>query len=282
VSPIARFASLVVLAAACTPVGPGATRLPDPSAASFAAPEIEPGSEPSSALSELVALPVPGHLAAVVSVPRETTTPRPLLVSAHGAGGRPEPHCAFFRRLVAGRAFVLCPRGARLGTDAPLDQGGFFYPNHHALGREVVAALAALAARFGARVDLRAPVYAGFSQGATMGALAFVKQGGPFARMLLIEGGVGEYDEWTIANARAFHEGGGARVLLACGREACAEAARRTEGRLAKAGLDARAVYGAAGHTYGGAVGEAIEAALPWLFDGDPRWLGSGGAAAQP
>jgi predicted esterase len=228
---------------------------------------------PLTADAEIIDLPVEGHRAAVVSVPLGATSPRPLLVIAHGAGGRPEPHCAFWRELLGSRGFLLCPRGALLGAYAePADQG-FFYPDHLALAREVSAARAALRARFGEYLDDRAPIYVGFSQGATMGALAFVKRPADFARLVLIEGGSGESDEWTINGARAFREGGGERVLFACGRASCAAAAQRSATYLDKAGLPARVVHArGAGHTYGGAVAEVVTSALPWVLEGDPRW----------
>jgi predicted esterase len=225
--------------------------------------------------STLVDLPVEGHLAAVVSVPNDATAPRPILVIAHGAGGRPEPHCDFWRALLGARGFLLCPRGVRLDTFAEPSEQGYFYPDHHALAREVTAALAALRARFGERLDDRAPIYAGFSQGATMGALAFATRPVTFTRLILIEGGVGESDEWTIHGASGFREGGAERVLFACGRPSCFSAARRSLTYLGKAGLEGRVVHAAgAGHTYGGAVADALIRALPWVLEGDPRWYG--------
>ena len=106
-----------------------------------------------------------------------------------------------------------------------------------------------------------------------MGALAFVKRPAAFARLVLIEGGSGEAEEWTINGARAFREGGGERVLLACGRASCNTAAKRTVTYLDKAGVAGRAVYAAgAGHTYGGGVAEAVKGALAWITEGDARW----------
>ena len=220
-----------------------------------------------------VDLPVEGHRAAVVSVPLGASSPRPLLVVTHGAGGRPEPHCAFWRGLLGARGFILCPRGSLLGSLAEPQDQGFFYRDHHALEREVTAAMAALRARYGELVDDRAPMYAGFSQGATMGALAFVKRPAVFARLVLIEGGSGESDEWTINGSRAFRESGGARVLFACGRPSCFLAAKRSITYLDKAGVQGRVVHAAgAGHTYGGAVAEAVQGALAWITEGDARW----------
>jgi predicted esterase len=230
-------------------------------------------SPPLTAEAAVIDLPVEGHRPAVVSVPLGATSPRPLVVIAHGAGGRPEPHCAFWRELLGSRGFLLCPRGVLLGADAEPENQGFFYPDHHALAREVTAAVDALRARFGEHLDDRAPIYVGFSQGATMGALAFVKRPAAFARLVLIEGGVGESDECTINAARAFHEGGADRVLFACGRASCFSAAQRSLTYLEKAGLPGRVVHArGAGHTYGGAVADAVVSALPWVLEGDPRW----------
>jgi predicted esterase len=231
---------------------------------------------PRSPLSgaPFVDLPVEGHRAAVVSVPLGASSPRPLLVVTHGAGGSPEPHCAFWREMLGDRGFILCPRGVLLGSSSaePQDQG-FFYRDHRALEREVTAARGALRARFGELLDERAPIYAGFSQGATMGALAFVKRPAVFARLVLIEGGSGEAEEWTINGARAFRESGGERVLFACGRAGCAAAAKRTITYLGKAGLPGRVVHAAgAGHTYGGAVAAEVRGALAWITEGDARW----------
>ena len=245
---------------------PPATTVGSPAPA--AAPRSPLGGEP------FIDLPVEGHRAAVVSVPLGASSPRPLLVVTHGAGGQPEPHCAFWRAMLGSRGFILCPRGSLLGSSLgdPQDQG-FFYRDHHALEREVTAAMAALRARFGELVDDRAPMYAGFSQGATMGALAFVKRPAVFARLVLIEGGSGESDEWTISGSRAFRESGGARVLFACGRASCFLAAKRTITYLDKAGVEGRVVHAAgAGHTYGGAVAEAVQGALAWITEGDARW----------
>jgi predicted esterase len=153
---------------------------------------------------------------------------------------------------------------------APPDERGYFYPAHPALGREVHAALSALVARFPDRVDLERAIYAGFSQGASMGALVFASAPTPFAAAVLIEGGA---EEWSPASARAFKQGGGRRVLFACGRRTCATAARRSASFLERAGVETRVVDATgAGHTYGGAVREGVAHALPFLFGDDPRW----------
>ena len=240
--------------------------------ASLRAPAEPPSQSPVLLVEDptLLDLAVPGHASAVVSVPPEVGSRRPVLVATHGAGGTPEAHCSFWQALVGGTAFVLCPRGVTMDVYAPPSERGYFYPAHPALGREVRAALDALAARFPDRVDREGAVYAGYSQGATMGALVFAGEPAPFIAAVLIEGGV---EEWTLRRARAFKERGGQRVLFACGRQSCADAARRAAGVLEQAGVPSRIVDATgAGHTYGGRVREGVRAALPFVFGGDPRW----------
>jgi hypothetical protein len=87
---------------------------------------------------------------------------------------------------------------------------------------------------------------------------------------VLVEGGV---EEWTAQSARAFKEGGGRRVVFACGRRVCTDAARRSAALLARAGVESRLVdRSGAGHTYGGAVREGVAESFPWVVAGDARW----------
>jgi pimeloyl-ACP methyl ester carboxylesterase len=175
-----------------------------------------------------------------------------------------------WRELVGDDVFILCPRGVTMDVYAPPDARGYFYPAHPALGREVHDAIEALAARFPDRVVQEGAIYAGFSQGATMGALAFSSEPAPFSTAVLIEGGA---EQWTLRNARAFKAGGGRRVLFACGRRVCTDAARRSAAYLARAGIESRVVdANGAGHTYEGAVREGVAQALPFALGDDPRW----------
>jgi predicted esterase len=164
---------------------------------------------------------------------------------------------------------LLCTRGKRI-SNLPGGHGGWYYPDHHFLGREIRAALAALEREFGTEVELSGAVYAGYSQGATMGAHALAGAPEPFARLILVEGGA---SAWNVAHAGKFARAGGKRVLFACGVGQCANAAERASGWLRKAGIQTEHVHAAgAGHTYLGAVGRLLEARLPWLLDGDSRW----------
>ncbi|WP_437599175.1 hypothetical protein WMF28_40770 [Sorangium sp. So ce590] len=244
--------------------------------------DVEPAPEPPppAEAPALLEIEVPGFGSAVVVTPRGEG-PRPVLVVAHGAGDRPEWHCELWRPMVRGAGFVLCPRGKPIDARAPDGGRIFYYPDHHALSREVAAAVSALSTRFGDRVDLRDPVYAGYSQGAIMGALLLPGHPARFARAALIEGGYGGFGEWTLGTARRFRGGGGARVLLACGGADCAAQARKTQAMLERGGVTTRVLHAeGAGHSYGGLMERALHEAYPWVVEGDPRWLG--GAAPSP
>lgn len=163
---------------------------------------------------------------------------------------------------------MLCPQGTRMGWGQDL---GFFFRHHHALEKEVLAALDALRSHFGDRIAPGPVVYAGYSQGGMMGALMVVKHPHLFQRLILVEGGEAE---WDVPTATRFRQGGGQRVLLVCGRHPCAERARRSLSWLKKGGVDARLEYvPGGGHTYGGSVADRLHASFGWVVEGDSRWL---------
>lgn len=228
-----------------------------------------PGVQAASASNENGAyreLEVPGFLPAVLYLPA-AREPRPLVVASHGAGGVPEAECDYWRRMTGGQAVLLCLRGTPLRNDGP---SGYYYKTHLALGAELRAALGALKATFAARVASGSGVYAGFSQGAIMGAPIIPEHGDEFPTLALIEGG---YEYWSPALARRFAERGGRRVLFSCGTAWCAKKARIPAEWLEARGVEVRIEYAeGAGHTAGGAVMKRTEDALPWLLAGDRNW----------
>jgi predicted esterase len=208
-----------------------------------------------------VSLVVPGFGDAVVVTPLELADGKPLLVAAHGAGDGPDWQCRHWAGITQGRFVVLCPRGLSLGRDS----GGYYFPDHFALEREVLAAVDALEAALGPRLLDEGGVYTGYSQGATMGALMIVNHGRRFPHLLLIEGGSGD---WTLSRARRFRASGGKSVAIVCGTAPCARRAKASAAVLQKVGLRARAAHATgAGHTYDGEVGEQSRALLDgWLL----------------
>jgi hypothetical protein len=170
---------------------------------------VEPGPTPAEAPTERVReLPVEGFLPALLFSPAGSEQAR-LIVATHGAGGAPEWECDYWRQLSAGSAFLLCLRGKSMGG------GSYYYPNHHELDGELRAAeRAARAAE--ARILPGDGVYAGFSQGASMGSAIVARHAATFPYVVLIEG----FELWNIPRARSFARAGGRRVLFACGNPA--------------------------------------------------------------
>jgi hypothetical protein len=229
----------------------------DASVGSFSA------SAPQHSADELavMALDVPGFLPAILLVPGGSE-PRPLVAAAHGAGGAPEWECEYWARLTQARAFVLCLRGTAMGG------GSFYYKNHYALRDELKAAERA-ARTAQPRIAPSGGIYAGFSQGSSMGTLMIAERGEQFPYLVLIEG----FTQWSVPLARTFAGKGGKRVLFACGTASCATTAQRSVSAIERAELEARAEHAVgAGHTPGGEVMRRVEQNLPWLLAGDPLW----------
>ena len=192
----------------------------------------------------------------------------PLLIVTHGAGGTAEAHCELWARIAPSHALLLCLRGR---ARAPDPAAGEYYPDHLQLERETFAALRAVRARYGARLADGPVSYAGFSQGATMGALMLVDHAREVPRLVLVEGG---YGDWSRARAQAFKERGGERVLFVCGRRACDSAARKAVHWLELAKVSAKVEYVVgAGHSHDARVEARLVSSWPWLMEGDSRWI---------
>lgn len=220
----------------------------------------------------LVELPVPGYEPALVSLPRAPGQ-QPLLVAAHGAWDRAEPHCRLWRRIVGARGFVLCPRGERTSAHVPRSVAAYYYRDHFALGREAVAAVKQLTARFPEQLEPERAVWAGFSQGAIQGALVVVLHPQLFSRAVLVEGGNGFFNEWSPFAARRYARGGGERVLFGCGSSYCVRAAARCADYLEGAGVGTRVVHAeGAGHSYGPSMEAKLREHFAWVVADDPRW----------
>lgn len=185
----------------------------------------------------------------------------PLVIAAHGAGCVAEDHCAYWWRLTQGRAIVACLRGEPLYRNRP--EQGFFFRDHFALGRELALSVGALTKHFGDRIGAR-KTFAGYSQGATMGALALPNSGLTFEQLVFIEGG-GE--GMTKRSVDRLRELGTERVLFVCGTAGCSKRAQGMAGVLTRAGIDARAVDApGTGHTYLGPVEDVTRAQTAWLW----------------
>lgn len=202
-----------------------------------------------------------GFRPAVVALPSASGRQR-VFVVAHGAGGHAESHCSFWRELLGDRGIVVCPRGTAIYSGHP--ERGWFYANHHELEAEVLALEKAVRERFAVHLSPGGWVYAGYSQGATMGALMIVDHGDTFSHVALIEGGT---SGWSRGRAESFAQGGGEKVLFVCGQDACARAAEGATNVLEQSRVQARLRHAqGGGHTYLGKVGRELQAGLSWLL----------------
>jgi predicted esterase len=214
----------------------------------------------------LTELEVPGFEAAIVSFPPSAPFPQPVLIATHGAGDTPTQMCELWRSILGDRGVMLCPAGPRMYAR----EEGRYYPDHHALERITFAALGALHDRYADAADTERVVYTGYSQGATMGALMIPPHGGECPRLVLVEGGFGD---WSMERATTFRKSGGTRALFVCGRQHCKDGAERSAAWLRGAGVPAHIVaHVGEGHVIHVALVAGPE--LDWLLEGDPRWTG--------
>ena len=219
-----------------------------------------------------IELPLEKREALVVSLPAAPGR-QPVLVVTHGAGGRATIHCALWRRIVGKRGFIICPRGRAMYPYEKREGHGYYWDGHHELGAEVAQSVEALSQRFPKQADLDDPIFAGYSQGASMGSMVLPTHAAKFARAALLEGGFGQYQEWNVASSKRFFEHGGRRVLLVCGRSKCLDLAHRTASYMRRGGLVSRVEHAVgAGHTYGTIMEKKVDEVFEWLIEDDPRW----------
>jgi predicted esterase len=213
-------------------------------------------------------LDVPGFDAAVISLPEGNPSLQPVLIAAHGAGDNPAWQCESWRDFLGRRAVILCPAGPRVAARSDAR----YFPDHFALEKIVFASLDALRAAMPDPSRAARVVYAGYSQGATMGALMLVSHGDTCPRLALIEGG---FDGWTLGRAEKFKHSGGERVLFVCGTAHCRKHAEASRQTLERAGVPSRVVADlSAGHNYGRAMARVLGESFPWLVDGAVDWTG--------
>jgi len=242
-------------------------------------PSAGPPVKTLSAPAPFATLEVPGHAAAVVSLPLGATSPRPVVVATHGNYDKPEWTCDMWRSVVENRGFVICPRGIASPNSPPGDPR-HRYASNAALEREIHASLDALRASYSDFVAAGPVVYAGFSQGAIMGAPIISRNPSLFTRAVLIEGG---YDRMSPAVVRSFAKGGGERVLFACGQGLCERLANESARALGKLGVEAQVVHGVGeGHSYFGKVADEVRRSFDWVVGLDARWIDPSARGGHP
>lgn len=255
---------------------PGPARSEPPRASARAGPSAPPRPSapppPAAASPEsvepltgapLVSLLVPGFGDAVVSVPLGAKTPRPLALALHGNFDRPEWQCDVWRRITRGEVFVLCPRGVPR-KDVPPSLDRWEWSSQSKTKAELVAAVAALRARYPRHVRPGPVVFTGFSLGAILGASLIQDPALEVGAAVLVEGG---YRGWTASKAKALaprlrH------LLFACGQTDCRNAYRYQLAALfERAGLSSTVVADVkAGHTYDDPLAALVQAEWPSIL----------------
>jgi predicted esterase len=227
-----------------------------------------PSAPPLAAPAPFALLPIEQNPTPVVSLALGATSPRPIAIAAQGIFDKPQWQCDMWRDVLGNRGFILCPRGT-LHPRATAKDDRYVYASDVSLEREIDAGLAAISARYGPYVKTEPILYTGFSQGANMGIRIVARHPARYPRVVLIEGGW----LWNDTLAATFAQGGGERVLFACGSPSCVTSAREAARVLGHADVEAKVVAGEwEGHSYFGKTREAIRSAMSWVTEGRPEW----------
>ena len=233
-------------------------------------PPPDPRPQPLKSPDPFAFLVVEGFKDAVVSLPLGTRDPRPIVLATHGNYDTPEWQCRIWRDIVGDDAFVLCPRGvARADSPSSYDIR-YEYATNQLLEKEIDAGVEALRTAYPDYVGDGPLLFTGFSQGAIMGAAIMARRPDRYPRAVLIEGG---QKAWYAGSAKTFSQGGGQRILFACGQWDCHRQSVDAGRVLDRHGVGARVVFGRGeGHSYGGSVADEIAKAFDWVIEGDERW----------
>lgn len=215
--------------------------------------------------------PLAGEKLGFVSPPTGARERRPIVVGVHGAGDRPDWACSEWRAIFGPTPFIVCPRGGGLGGAGAGRPASYAWSSREHVERAIEAALAEVKRRYPDHLALDAPrVYAGFSQGARIGAEVVARAPDVYPFAIFLEG-LG--DVRSPSFTRPFHDRGGRRLLLACSQRGCAASRQLAARALTEAKVSSRVVdAGPVGHVVNAPVIEALRREVPWLLEGDPSW----------
>jgi predicted esterase len=196
---------------------------------------------------------------------------KPVIVYLHGRGGNPQEECRRWSRIARRYGWLICPSGQSVhGAGRAWDN------NWLSAHTATMAAITALRARYGRRVQLYGNTLVGFSEGAYAAMNVGVREPRTFNRWLILAanttywGGPG-LDALSTARERV------RRVYLITGeRDGVADGSREVDAWLRRAGVDTKLSIPA---------DLAHELALerkPFLYEQALKWLDHGGERKVP
>jgi len=204
----------------------------------------------------------------VIEPPPREGPPYAVVIALHGLNSTPESLCDPLRGAIGSECFVLCP----VGTFSSYEDGKRMYQflGPESIWDEAEAGLDALSDHYGHRVDVKHPIYLGFSQGSIMGAEVVVHEG-DIERAIFVEGG---QDTFVRSHVEAFERHGGKRVLYVTGSDYWETRARASVPEFDGTKVDILHVHvQGEGHHFSPKIVENLAARLEWLTVGDSRFV---------
>jgi pimeloyl-ACP methyl ester carboxylesterase len=213
-----------------------------------------------------VALAVPGFGPAEVALPLGATEPRPIALVVHGSVDHPEWQCGAFRGVLGAHVFIVCPRG----QPHPLFAGRFTLGNLDETVSELRESLKALKARYPEHVAKGPVLLVGYAEGAAVAAELLRQEPSFFQRVALVNGNPVAVSPSATS---IFSKGGGKRVLFLCTDKICQSRAQARATLITRAGAASKVANHEVGPWLDARFTQALSKELPWLLDGDARWL---------
>ncbi|MBN2192691.1 MAG: hypothetical protein JW751_07720 [Polyangiaceae bacterium] len=223
---------------------------------------------PLGSETDLVELRVSEAGSGIVSVPRNSLRPRPLVVVIHGEPSSSEQQCASWRRIVGPNLFVLCLRAATL---AELSKAHLYYFEVDRREDGVRRALVALKAKYGAYLAPGPVVLVGTKEGAPVAAAIARQEPSFFSRLVLVHGG---YERWSPTYGATYAARGGRRLLLVWDPSRPPSEVERAVQLARHSRIEARSMaLDLSGGTFEGRSVEQLAPEFRWLVGGDSRFL---------
>ena len=214
-----------------------------------------------------------GHGAwGVAYAPRDTSSPRPVIVYLHGMWASPEDSCPTFESAATPFGFLVCPRG-----NAPLDGGRMWSGTYATVAPQVRAALDAAGQLAPGRLNRSSNgTLMGYSNGAYFAVEVAYAEPGRWSGLVLLSMKL----DLDVARLRT---AGIRRVVLAAGeRDGSYYSMKALAERTASSGLETRFTsLGCGGHAFPADMPDRMCSAVAWVRNEDETGCRQGDASIQ-